>query len=87
MNKSVITSLYISFIYVGLGTLLMYLSLSYDSVPLLIGLLLTLPATVLSFGIVFTEAEPFWWVAICQVLTFFLYWFTLNTIMKRRKNK
>jgi len=89
-SKILINSLFISFIYVGLGTVSVLSA--YPSSPLYGGwvlpvMLLTLPVNVFSFGIMFSDYTAFGSVLIVQSIVFLIFWFLLFRWMTARAAK
>jgi uncharacterized membrane protein len=85
-----IKSLIISLAYVGLGTI--SLLSGYPSSPLygdwvLPIMLLTLPVSVWSFGIVFADSHAFWAVIIVQTIVFLIFWLLLFRWMQKKSKK
>lgn len=73
-----IKSLVISLVYVGIGTLSLlslYPQSPIGTVIAWLGLLLTLPVTVISFGIMYTESDSLNSMLITQLIVFFVFWF------------
>ena len=91
MNKAILyKSALVSFLYVGFGTISIlgmypqspiYWELSY------LGFLVTLPVSVLGFGIIYMESENYSLVLSVQAGMFFLFWFLVYLILIRRHNK
>jgi hypothetical protein len=90
-NKAIKNSFIIAFLYVGLGTITV-LSV-YPNSPLYgdwiyIGLLLTLPVSIISFALMFADSNGYFFVLIIQTLTFLLFWFVLyRYLLKRYKRQ
>jgi len=80
-------SLIIAFLYVGLGTVAV-MSVYPDS-PLYgdwiyVGLLLTLPVSIIGFAVMFAEPNGYFPVLIIQLITFLLFWFILYRYLLKR---
>ncbi|HWW42980.1 hypothetical protein [Pedobacter sp.] len=88
--KLYITSLLISFLYVGLGTVCI-LSLSPSSRLygewIFPALLITLPASFISLGIAFLDADAAGLIMIIQFITFLIFWLVAFQILKSFKKK
>lgn len=88
-NNAVKNALIIAFLYVGLGTIT---ALSvYPGSPLYgdwiyIGLLLTLPVSVIGFAVMFAEPNGYVLVLIVEIITFLIFWLILYRYLLR-KNK
>jgi hypothetical protein len=83
MNKDLRNSLLISILYVGSGTLaLLFANSSNTLIPLV--LLLTIPVTVISFGIAYTQAESTMLILAVQLIVFLLFWAFLYGRFKKR---
>lgn len=87
--KSYILSFVISFIYVGLGTLVVLVSFPDNEIlgfnynhplwtPLLI---ITLPANILLFGLMMVE-NSLLWIGGLQIIVFFIHWVLIYTILR-----
>lgn len=94
MDKNVFAliqkSFWISLAYVGLGTITV-LSI-YPSSPIygdwvVISLLITLPVTFISVGIMYSDATAHESVLVVQLIVFLVFWLILYTIMKKRAGK
>jgi len=86
-NRAIKNALSISFFYVGLGTVSV-LSVYPDSLLygdwIYIGLLLTLPVSVISFGVMYADPDGYLLVLIVQVVTFFVFGFILYRYLLNR---
>jgi hypothetical protein len=91
MNKSSLfqfkKSLLIALVYVGLGTISV-LSI-YPSSPLygswvIFVLFLTLPVNFISVAVMYSDSSAFESILIIQLFYFFVFWFILYYIMKRK---
>ena len=85
---ALLKSFVFSFLYVGLGTISLYSSrpgffLSGDWA--VVGLLLTMPGSGISFGVFFMEPENHELVWIIQITTFFILWIIAYQSMKKNK--
>jgi hypothetical protein len=85
-----IKSFIISLAYVGLGTVSVLSG--YPSSPLygswvLPAIVLTLPVSVFSFGIIFSDSNAFGSVLIVQSIVLLVFWFLLFRWMDRRIKK
>ena len=84
-------SLIIAFLYVGLGT--MTAMSAYPDSPLYgdwiyIGLLLTLPVSIIGFAVMFADPNGYFLVLTVQVITFLLFWLILyRYLLKRHKTR
>lgn len=87
MNKALIKSFLIVFLYVGMGTVaLLFLNSSSILVP--IGLLLTIPVTFISFGVVYIEGgDSTMLVLIVQMFMFLLTWLIVYGVLSKRLRK
>ena len=80
---------YIALAYVGFGTLSVcsiYPSDYFYGDWTLIGLLITFPVTIISFGYRYAESEVLYPVFIIQIIMFLLTFLILETVLKK-KNK
>lgn len=84
-------SLIIAFLYVGLGTVT---AMSvYPESPLYgdwiyVGLLLTLPVSIIGFAVMFADPNGYFLVLVVQVITFLLFWLILyRYLLKRYKRQ
>lgn len=89
-NKAYKNSFYISILYVGLGTLAV-LSV-YPASPLsgdwvLFALLLTLPVSVVGFGLMYADANGYLIAFLAQVITFFIFWVIVYRVLLKRYRK
>jgi len=89
MNKRKIIkiSFLISFIYVGFATISL-LGLPHDS-PLyweysIFGVFITFPVSLLSFGIMYSEAGHYILVLMVQFVMFLLFWYLVYRYMRKR---
>jgi hypothetical protein len=81
-------SFFISLAYVGLGTicvLSVYPPFYRDWI--LVGLIITLPANFISFGIMYSNSTAYGTVLIVQLFSFFLFWFIVYGVLKIRSKK
>ncbi len=88
-NSTLVKSFIISFLYVVLGTVAVLSG--YPSSPLYgewvsTALLLTLPVSVISFGIAFADATAFWSVLMVQLIVLLIFWRIVFKIMYKRKS-
>jgi hypothetical protein len=86
--NTLIKSLIIAIVYVGLGTisvLSMYPSSPTYGAWSIYTLILTLPVSLISFGIEFTEQNALIPVIITQTIIFFLFWYIVYTKIRKRK--
>ncbi|MFC2104227.1 hypothetical protein ACFLS4_02600 [Bacteroidota bacterium] len=89
-RKILINSLIISFVYVGIGTVSV-LSLYPDGLLptglwAILGVLITLPVSIVSFGIMYTEPSNILLVLIVQSVIFLLFSFVIFKIIKWKKS-
>jgi hypothetical protein len=90
-STAVKNSLTIAFLYVGLGTVTV-MSV-YPASPLYgdwvyVGLLLTLPVSIISFAVMFAEPNGYFLVLIVQSVTFLFFWLILyRYLLKRYKRR
>lgn len=87
-KSPLIKSLIISLVYVGIGTLSL-LSL-YPQSPIgteiaWLGLLLTLPVTFISFGIMYTESDSLNSILLTQLIVLFIFWFLAYLFLTIKK--
>jgi|SRR5882672_9056400 len=79
-NKAMRNSLAIAFFYVGFGTVSV-LSVYPDSFLfgdwVYVGLLITLPVSIISFGIMYAEPNGYLMVLLVQLLIFLTFWFII----------
>ncbi len=85
MNRGLIITFLIAFLYVGIGTgALFFINSSSILVP--IALLLTLPVSFVGFGIAYSEYDSQILILIVQFFVFLLTWAILYYTMVKSKN-
>jgi hypothetical protein len=89
-NKAFKNSLTISVLYVGLGTLAV-LSV-YPASPLsggwvIFALLLTLPVSVVGFGLMYADKDGYLLAFLAQVVTFLIFWVIVYRILLKKYRK
>ncbi len=89
-NKSCITSFWVSFLYVGIGTLCLFL-MPLNSLFVTIVNILTMPAIFIGFGILYGGGINNWpLVLLAQLIIFFCFWLLIYRVILSRdikKNK
>lgn len=89
-SNAVKNSLIIGLLYVGIGTITA-MSVYPDS-PLYgdwvyIGLLLTLPVSIIGFAVMYAEPDGYLLVLIIQIITFLIFWFIVYRYLLKRYKK
>jgi len=83
-------SLIIAFLYVGFGTVTVMSVYPYSPLYgdwIYIGLLLTLPVSIVGFAVMFVEPNGYFLVLIVQIITFLIFWFILYQYLFKKYKK
>ena len=89
-NKAIVSSFMVTLFYVGLGTAMLFIKTGNEYIQLaqFLIILITMPAIVVSFGIMYADGQAIAAVVVAQTVMFFICWYILyRFFLQRNKYK